>query len=111
MDLDHRTGEMEFSIYEWEDETLVEGVKKLKYIGRTLEHTANDWTGLHRNIGKDQAVCHRFGKLMRREGTENRVSFLLYREVINVVLIFGLYSWALSNAMIRSVNSTHVGFL
>ena len=37
------------------------------------------------------------------------VSALFYRVLIQVVLLFGLESWALSEVIIRVVEKTHVG--
>ena len=50
-------------------------------------------------------------KMMRQEGEDKRVSELLYREVIQVILMFGSESWALSEEMMRAMDSTHVGLL
>ena len=71
----------------------------------------NDWTELHQNIGKAHAIWRRLGKLLRRKGENTQLSVLLYREVIQAVLLFGLESWDLEDMMIRNVESTHVGFL
>ena len=50
-------------------------------------------------------------KFLRREGANNRVSALFYREIIQAVLIFGYESWYLLYVMVRAVEGTHVGFL
>ena len=47
---------MEFSMYEWEDNSLVEGVKQFQYLGRTLKYINNEWPEFHRNIGKARSV-------------------------------------------------------
>ena len=52
-----------------------------------------------------------FGKLMLQDRVYNQVSALLYRAVIQVVLLFVVESWAISYMMIRMMESTHVGFL
>ena len=39
------------------------------------------------------------------------MSTIFYRAVIQAVLLFGAESWALQDVIIRTVNSTHVGFL
>ena len=44
-------------------------------------------------------------------GVDNQVSYLFYRVVIQVVLLFGSESWALLDAMMRALESTHVGFI
>ena len=49
--------------------------------------------------------------MLQWEGANNRVSALLYRAVIQAVLLFGLESWALSGATMRAVEGTYVEFL
>ena len=51
------------------------------------------------------------GELLRQEGGGRRVSNLLYRVVVHTVLLFGLESWVMSDAMMKSVDGTHMGFL
>ena len=48
---------------------------------------------------------------MQWEGPYKRVSFFFYRVVIQAVLIFAADSWVLLDAIMRKVDSTHVGFL
>ena len=50
------------------------------------------------------------GKILLREGSDIRVSALLYRAEIQVVPLFGLDSWLMSNFMMKAVEGTHVGF-
>ena len=58
-----------------------------------------------------QVVWIWLGNLLRQEGVENQVSDLFYRELIQAVLLFGVYLWALSDVIMRIVESNHVGFL
>ena len=64
VELFQREEEMGFSFYDREDDPLVEEVSQLQYLGRTLEHTYNDWPEVHRNICKAKAVWRRLGKMM-----------------------------------------------
>ena len=41
MELAQRAGDMEFILYDLEEKPLVEGVKQLKYLGRTIKQTDN----------------------------------------------------------------------
>ena len=45
------------------------------------------------------------------EGEDSRVSELLYRVVIQVVLLFDQEPWELPDTMMRAVDGTHMGFL
>ena len=51
---------MKFSLYDQEDDSLVEGVTQFQYLGRTLKHIDNDWTAVNRNVGKAQMVWCRW---------------------------------------------------
>ena len=50
-------------------------------------------------------------KILQREGTGVKVLEILYKEVIHVVLLFGLESWILSEEMEKTVKGEHTGFL
>ena len=102
---------MKFSPYDWEDYPLVEVVRQFQYIGKTLEHTDNDCPAVQHNIGKKFSVWHSLVKLLRQEGSDNQVSALFYRAVIQVVLLFESDSWVLLDVMTRMAESTRVGFL
>ena len=52
VEVSQKTGEMYFSMYDQEDEPLMEGLAQFQYIGRTLEHAYNKFPEVHRNIGK-----------------------------------------------------------
>ena len=45
-----RSGEMEFSMYVREGDTLLEVVDQFKYLGRTLDQYDKKWTSIYRNI-------------------------------------------------------------
>ena len=69
-------------MYDREDETFIEGFMQLKYLSRMLQETDSDWTVVHRNINKARYIWKRLGKLLRREGSDSRVSALVYRVVV-----------------------------
>ena len=43
VEISHIAGDMEFSLYGREGSALTEQVSQLKYLGRTLYHTYDDW--------------------------------------------------------------------
>ena len=49
--------------------------------------------------------------MLRREGSDPRVSEIFFRMVAQVVLFFGLETGVLSEEMERKVEGTHTGFL
>ena len=48
LDLVQRVGEMNFILYDSEEDSLVEREAQFQYLGMTLEHTYNYWTAVHR---------------------------------------------------------------
>ena len=50
MEMAARCGNMEFSLYGEEGYEMVEGVKKIMYLGRTLYQTDDDWTAVRSKI-------------------------------------------------------------
>ena len=42
--MDQREVDMEFILYEQEDNILVEGLLQFQYLRRNLKHTGGDWT-------------------------------------------------------------------
>ena len=53
---------MKFSLYDQEDNNLVEGAKNFQYLVRALQHTENDWPEVHWNIGRARSVWRRLVK-------------------------------------------------
>ena len=46
VEIAHRLGNIEFSLYDKEGDSLVEGAAQLKYLGRTLEQIENDFPSI-----------------------------------------------------------------
>ena len=65
---------------------------------------------MHHNINKVRVVWRRLGKLLQQEGADKWVLSLFYRELTQAFLMFGLESWALSDAIMRVVGGNHVVF-
>ena len=49
----------------------------------------DDWMVVVRNLEKSRAVLRRMTRILIREGAEPRVSVLLFKSVIQLVMIFG----------------------
>ena len=102
---------MKFSLYGRYGEALAEGVETFMYIGRPLDQTEDAWLVVRQNIKWEWKVWGRLGKLLRREGVDNRVAEILDRAVKQVVIIFGLNTWVLSAVMDSTADGTNTGFL
>ena len=83
-----------------------EGVDSFKYLGRILHHTYEDWPAVCRKIWRARQVWGRLEKLLRREGADSIISEKFYRAVVQVVLLFGLETWALTAAMLKARGGT-----
>ena len=106
-----RCGKLEFSLYKEEGGEMVEGVVTLKYLGRTLDQTDDDWSVVRRNITRTRSVWGRLGTIMRREGVVPNVFAVFYRAVEQAVLIFESETWELLAAMEWKFKRTHMCFL
>ena len=101
---------MKFSLYDKEVNILVDRVMQFQHLGRMLEETESEWLAVHRNTSKAQTVCRRLVNMLQWEGSDSWVSDLFYRDVIQAVLLFRSDSRALSDAMVRAVEGTHMEY-
>ena len=101
---------MKLILYGRYDDILIGGVTQFKYPGRMMEETESEYPTVHRSISKAHAVWCRLVNLLLREGDDIWVSALLYRTVIQAVMMFGSEYWELSDATMRSMEGYHVGF-
>ena len=77
----------------------MEEVATFKYLGRHLDQTYDDWPVIRRNIKRVKKVWGVLGKFLIRKGADPSVVEMFYRVVINVVILFGLYTGLLSAEM------------
>ena len=72
-------------------------------MGWLLDQTKYVWPEIRRNIKQAQKVWWRLGKLLRRERVDYRVAEIFYIAVKQTVLLFGLETWVISGATMRTV--------
>ena len=84
-----RCKDMEFILYGREGGAMMEGMAKFKYLGWPLDQADDDCLELRRNVKQERKVWGRLGKILRREGAYSKVAEMLYKEVLQVVLLFG----------------------
>ena len=95
-----------------EDEVeFIDGLDTLKYLGRMLDRSDDNWPAVRRNFGKAPQVWIRIRKLLRRERENPRVSEMFYRILVQAVLPFGAETWVLLAAMSHNIEEVHVDFL
>ena len=56
VELTQRAGEIKLSLYNREEDPLVEGVTQFHYLGRILDHTDNACPEVHQNIDKARSL-------------------------------------------------------
>ena len=88
-----------------------EGVDTLKYLGRVLYWTDDDWPSVLRNIWRARKFWGRLGKLLRQEVADPIISARFYRVVVQAVLLFGAETWVVLAAMLNKIKGVNVGFL
>ena len=76
-----------------------------------LYRSDNKWPEVLWNSGKACRVWIRLGKLLQREGEKPQVSVMFYQVVLQTVLLFGVKTWVLSEAMYRKLEGAHEGLL
>ena len=104
-------GGMEFSLYGREGGALVEGMVQFKYLGLPLDKTDDYWPAVRQNVKRARRVWGRLGKMLQREGAEIKVSEILYRAVLQALLLFGSESWVMLKTAEKTVEGAHTGFM
>ena len=64
-------------------------METFKYLGLVLDRSDDNWPEVRRNVEKARQVWIWIGKLLRREGSDLRVSEMFYQELVQAVLLFG----------------------
>ena len=82
-----------------------------QYLGRPLGKTDDDLPAVRRNIMRARLVWGRLGILLRQEGEDPRCAAIFNREVVQEVLIYGLYMWVLLESMEIIIEGIHTGLL
>ena len=79
--------------------TKIRAVTEIKYLGRVMKNTDNDWPAVAGNIRKARESWGRLARILGREGAEPKVSRSFYTAVTQQVLLFGAESWVLTKKM------------
>ena len=83
----------------------------LKYLGRSLDQTDDDWMAVRQNIMRASLVWGRMGTLLRQEGAYPKVLAMFYRAVAQAILLYCLDTLVLLEAMEKKVEGSHTAFL
>ena len=78
-----------------EGEEKIKGVALFKYLVWPLEQSEYDWLAVRQNIGRARRVWSRLGVILRREGADLFTLAVLYRAVVQAVILFESEKWLL----------------
>ena len=71
-------------------------VPSFKYLGRVLSTADNDWPAVIQNLAKARMVWQRMSRILSREGVRPQVSIFLFKSIVQMVLLFGAETWAVT---------------
>ena len=83
----------------------IKKVSAFKYLGRVLTAGGDGWLAVVGNLGKAQKNWGRLSRVMVREGADPKVLGNFYKAVAQAVLIFGGYTWVLTQRMEKDLDS------
>ena len=70
-------------------------VSFFKYPGRILPASEEKWPMVVSKLRKARKKWERLSRVMGQEGVDARAMGIFYREVVQVVLLFGLDTWVM----------------
>ena len=82
----------------------METVTSFKYMGRVMKEGQNDWPAVAGNLRKARKIWMQMVRILIREGADPKVLGLLFKAVVQAVLLFGLEMWVLTPRMERSLS-------
>jgi hypothetical protein len=85
----------------------IETVHEFKYLGRMITSSDCDWSAVNYNLKKARAAWGRLAKILSSEKAEAKAMATIYRAVIQAVLLYGAESWAMTNTMVKRLQSFH----
>ena len=77
----------------------LEMATSLKYLGRVISETDNEWTAVVRILEREKTVWSRISRILSREGSKPLVSGFFFKAVIQAVLLFGAETWVATPCM------------
>ena len=78
-------------------------VNPLKYLGRVISATDDDWTAVVRTLDRAKKVRSRMLRIISREVAPPQVSGFFFKAVIQAVLILGADTWVVTPCMGKSL--------
>ena len=82
-------------------------VTSLKYLGRVISATDNDWPAVVRNLAQAKKIWSRMSRILSREGAAPWVSGLFFKSVIQEVLLLGDETFVVTPRMGKTLGGFH----
>ena len=80
-------------------------MSEIKYLGRVLTATDDDWPAVVGNLRKARRSWGRLSRVIGREGADPKASRAFYIAVTQAVLLFGLETWVLTERIEKDLES------
>ena len=71
-------------------------VNSLKYLGRVILATDDDWLAAMKNLSRSRKVWGRMPRILSREGAAPRVSGFFFKDLIQAVPLFREETWVVT---------------
>ena len=84
-------------------------VTDFKYLGRILTASDENWTSVVGNIWKARKIWSQLTSILGRYGAIPRVSGMLFKALVQAVLLFGLDTWVRTPCMVRDLGVFNTG--
>ena len=79
----------------------MEPSKAFPYLIRTVSYNNSDWAALYHNLSKTRKWWEMAEKVVRKTEAEVRVQGMLYKEIVQSVLLYGRDIWVVMRAMLK----------
>ena len=78
-------------------------VTSFKYLGQVIAEGEDDWSAVVGNFKKVRKSWSRLTRILGREGADPGVSRILFKAIVQAMLLFGSETWVLTPSMEQSL--------
>ena len=77
------------------------------HLGRTIAYKNRNWVAVYHNLSKAQQRRGVIFKVLSKTGSMVQSSGILYKAVVQTVLLYGSESWGATEAMLKVLEGFH----
>ena len=77
------------------------------YLGRTVAYNNSNWAALYHNLWKARRRWGVVGKVVTKTGATVRAQGILYKSIIQSVLLYGSNRWVVMGSMLKLLEVFH----